>query len=580
MTVAAAACLALATSAFAADKPAGVIGDGVADDTVAIQKALDDAGKTGGEVYLPPGLYLIKSSLSVPTGVCLRGSWDMAHHGAWDKGSTLLCTGGRGNEAAPAAVQLQQSSAIKGFTMVWPEQKIAGIVPYPWAIQGTGMHNTVEDVTFVNAYNGISVGRPGWSELHLIRNVFGCVLRRGVMVDGCSDIGRIENVHFNPHYWVRSRHPSVMLDKDHSGDPVEYMKANLEAFIFARTDWEYVLNTFVYAAKVGYRFTQFADGACNGQFVGIGADCCKICVEIDRIQDIGIQVTNGEFTSFAGEPNTAIVTNPGARGTAQFTNCNFWANPGHIALLRGNTQVTLGDCHFVDVPSKDGAILAERGRLIVHSCNFSKRGIAIGLKPGVSSAVIMGNLQPGGLQVRNEIATKAQIGMNEAGPPLPADPLHHYRVSVGAPGDDKFLTGGWYNGEEGSDGPTPDCTSRWSKAKCGLKLPVATGVDYDLVIWVNIRPNNVDPANSIALAGGQSVAIDKPGLREIRFSVPKALTEGGKPVEVAIDTKTWNPHKVDPKDNDDRELGMRVYWVEMVAADAKDTGAADGNGGL
>ena len=198
--------LTLAVSSHAAGRPPNVAGDGIADDTAAIQAALDAQGKTGGAVSLPPGVYRIAGSLRVPTGVTLRGSWDAPHHAAWDKGTTLAVTGGRGHEDGPAAVELSESSSLQGVTMVWPEQKWDGITAYPWAIHGQGMHNDVENVTFVNAYQGIKIGVP-WSELHLIRNVFGCVLRRGIFIDTTSDIGRIENVHFNEHYWARSHYP-------------------------------------------------------------------------------------------------------------------------------------------------------------------------------------------------------------------------------------------------------------------------------------------------------------------------------------------------------------------------------------
>lgn len=404
----------LTVAAWAVDKPAGVIGDGKTDDTAALQKALDAAAVAGGEVALPPGQYLLAGHLQIPAGVCLQGSWDMPHHGAWDKGSTLMITGGRGDENAPPAIRLNQSSALRGFTLLWPDQKWDAIVAYPWAIHGEGMHNTVENVTFVNAYQGISLGAPGWSELHLIRNVFGCVLRRGVQVDGCSDIGRIENVHFNPHYWQRSGHPSIPQDgKDHTMDTARYMWDNLEAFIFGRTDWQYCTNTFVFAAKIGYRFIATKSGACNGQFLGIGADACRACVQVDGMQPIGLQITNGEFTSFSGEPNTGIVIGPEVRGSVALTNCNFWANKAHAAWLQGDASLTLSDCHFTDKPGPGGTILAQAGKLIVRSCTFDKPGPAIVLEPAVKAAIITGNLQPGGLQVQNAIGNRAQIGLNE-----------------------------------------------------------------------------------------------------------------------------------------------------------------------
>jgi hypothetical protein len=391
--------------------------DGETDATAAIQQALDARGSTGGEVLLPPGQYLINGSLTVPAGVCLRGSWDAPHHGdEWQKGTTLLLTAGQGHEEGPAAITLERNSALEGVTMLWPQQVWNNIQPYPWGVEGHGKHMTVENVTLVNAYQGISTGTQDGS-LHLFRNIYGCVLRRGINVDATSDIGRIENIHFNTHYWLGSGHPSSKegaTDKHESGEKVVgFVRDNLEAFIFARSDWEYVLDTFVWDAKDAYHFVKSEHGMCNGQFLGIGADYCRSCVQIDDIQPIGLQITNGEFTAFAGDPNTDIVTAPGAQGAAQFVNCNFWGTKNHIAWMQGDTTITLANCHIVDA-CPGGDILAERGKLIVQGCTFDRPGLAVVLKKEVKAAVIMGNLQTGGVQVENEIGAHAQIGLNEA----------------------------------------------------------------------------------------------------------------------------------------------------------------------
>ena len=196
------------------------------------------------------------------------------------------------------------------------------------------------------------------------------MLRRGVFVDGTTDIGRIENVHFNPHYWGASHHPSRGTDADYKA-AIGGMTKNLEAFIFGRSDWEYVTNTFVWGAKSGYLFLETKAGSCNGQFLGIGADFCQVCVRIEKIQPIGLQITNGEFTAFAGDPNTAILTDASAGGAAQFVNCNFWGPLNHVAWLRGTTAVTLSDCHICDA-TPAGAILAEKGKVIVRGCVFDR----------------------------------------------------------------------------------------------------------------------------------------------------------------------------------------------------------------
>lgn len=53
--------------------PYGALGDGVADDTAAIQAAIDAAGY-GGVVYLPKGVYKVSQPLDLPRGVTLQGS--------------------------------------------------------------------------------------------------------------------------------------------------------------------------------------------------------------------------------------------------------------------------------------------------------------------------------------------------------------------------------------------------------------------------------------------------------------------------------------------------------------------------
>ena len=55
----------------------------------------------------------------------------------------------------------------------------------------------VLEVELLNPYNGIDASR---NDRHLIRDVQGQPLRRGIFVDDIYDIGRIEDVHFNP-WW-------------------------------------------------------------------------------------------------------------------------------------------------------------------------------------------------------------------------------------------------------------------------------------------------------------------------------------------------------------------------------------------
>ena len=89
------------------------------------------------------------------------------------------------------------SGVVIFYPLQKPDQKPK---PYPWAVVMRGQNPAVLDVELLNPYNGIDASQ---NERHLIRNVSGQPLRRGIYVDAIYDIGRIENAHFNP-WWSSS----------------------------------------------------------------------------------------------------------------------------------------------------------------------------------------------------------------------------------------------------------------------------------------------------------------------------------------------------------------------------------------
>ena len=399
----------------------GAKGDGQHDDTAAFQRAIQGAFEAGGGVVeVPAGRYLIASFIKILPGVTLQGVWKAPHHQTDSWGTTLLATYGRGDEDATPLVTLSPSSAIRGVKIYYPEQSPFDIKPYPWAIEGAGMHGSVENVTLVNAYQGIQFAAR--HELHLIRNVYGCVLRRGIFIDRCTDIGRIENVHFNPHYWMRA---NVLSEEEKNawGPVLQFMNANLDAFTFAHTDWQSVLNTFCYGFHRGYYFIQGESGSCNGSFVGIGADGGHYGVYAEASQSPGILITNGQFVTFSGDKPTEVVTTPDFRGVLQLSNCSFWGGAYRCALLQGPGHVSFHQCNFLHwgvmgrrggpSPDKPHAIRAEAGNLSIQGCRFPMDRPHIFLGQNLRSAVVLGNHFTGKrAQITDKGKDNRQIGMN------------------------------------------------------------------------------------------------------------------------------------------------------------------------
>jgi len=68
---------------------------------------------------------------------------------------------------------------------------------------------------------------------HYIARVQGQPINTGIYIDQTYDIGRVENVHWNP--WFSSNQQFV-----------QWQLLNGRAFVIARSDWEYFFNTFAF----------------------------------------------------------------------------------------------------------------------------------------------------------------------------------------------------------------------------------------------------------------------------------------------------------------------------------------------
>lgn len=387
----------------------GAKGDGKTDDTTAFQKALDTAGQAGGGVvYAPRGNYFFAGHLTIPSAVTLKGVWESipSHVGLrnrgmakpTDDGTTFLITEGRGQEDGPAFITLSQNSTLKGVVLYYPEQNTADEpAPYPWAIAMRGKNPAVLEVEMLNPYNGIDAAH---NERHLIRDVSGQPLRRGIYVDDIYDIGRIENVHFNP-WW--NTNPKVFHWQQEHG----------EAFIIGRSDWQYVLNTFCFGYNVGYKFIQTRAGVCNGNFLGIGADDCFTAVVVENSAPFALLISNGEFVSFHGPDPTMVNVGTNNAGAVRFVNCAFWGPCNQIAKIAGRGTVGFSDCTFVQWDHRRegrAALQVAGGTILVRGCEFQQDRPQLELGEAVRRAVISDNVITGKPRLVNHSKLSVSLG--------------------------------------------------------------------------------------------------------------------------------------------------------------------------
>ncbi len=385
----------------------GVVGDGKADDAKALQAALDMARTNGPICFLPPGLYRVNSHLVVPPGVTLCGASGGVPHSEHPLGTVLLAFGGRGQADGEPLITLRPNAVVRNLTIHYPEQRLPDVAPYPWSIRIDGELCQVVDVTLTNPYQAIDAGTR-WNELHLIRNVFACPLKTGVYIDQCTDIGRVENVHFNPNFWTRMGLPPAFG----GGDIKAYLEQNLVGFKIGKTDWEFIFNSFVIFPVVGFLFDDFGHGPGNAVITQSGSDICPVAMRVNRSQPhAGVQVANGQFMS-------TLEIGPENRGPVKLANCGFWGTELTREHVRhaGNSSLVLTGCHFTGWAQADKAapcIRANGGRLIVNGCDFldAARPV-VQLEKGLKSAAILGCAFRSSEAVRDQSAADVQLGFN------------------------------------------------------------------------------------------------------------------------------------------------------------------------
>lgn len=387
------------------------------DNTRAFQSALDEAGKRGGTVYAPPGGYRFRGQLSVPPAVTLKGSFGTvpAHNGNRDEGlpkpgefgTVLMPLADKSSENGPPFITLDTSSAFCGALVYYPEQTETGEpYPYPWCIAMRGKNPAVYDVELLNPYNAIDASQ---NERHMIRRVYGQPLRRGIFIDCIYDIGRVEDVHFNPWWSMKPDIYRFMVEKG-------------EAFIIGRTDWEYMTNCFAIFYQVGYRFADFGGGPGNAVLTQCGHDIAPYTVVIEALQQhAGVSFVNCQFM---GE----FLVKDSNTGPVRLNGCGFWgvgpSEQGHKGMpsnltLGGSGHVIVNGCHFTgwdNYPPEKGkmpAINVNCATAAITSCEFMEdKPVDIAVGENVKGCVITGNHFAGGAKIREDKPGVTQAGFN------------------------------------------------------------------------------------------------------------------------------------------------------------------------
>lgn len=338
----------------------------------------------GGTVYLPAGRYLVDNPIVVPSGVELRGSWDVQHH--TQSGGTALFTnyaGGEAGENGSSLIQLEADAGIRGFKVVQLNIATDGFSTSnprktPFLIQGKGNNVYVVNITVSAGDKGIDLASYNTAG-HYVDYFAGVLARAGIWVGGGAEGGFIRNMQFNPHYGTRhpregQGYPEVALGR--------FVQANCSALKFADVKNQTIFNNFVYGSVYGIHFLKDAVTGNNpGEMtvIGHGSDGCTYALFVeDADKNTKIVAINSELvnTRIQGQPVRSYVLMGEKENTSKvhpdaqliLYNSAFWGSPTVGAIVNnGTVRFQQANFHRSGAPAID----VRGGKAHIYSSYFA-----------------------------------------------------------------------------------------------------------------------------------------------------------------------------------------------------------------
>lgn len=312
----------------ATSSPYNAAGNGIADDTAAIQSALNAAGANGGGiVYLPGGHYKTTGTLTVPSGVELRGVWETRHNfvvglDGKTKGSRIQPYGGQGNAAGPVAVALSANSGIVGVDFVYETQSATAPIAFPPTIQGRGSNVYAIAVSTPNSYYFADLITYTCTN-HFLYMINGCILKTGIKA-GNGSSGTLANIQNISSFWSFLR-DSASTWNDYVN---RYTEDNLELFVFGNANVTIWKGFGIFAKTLLRTNTEAGKGpVITG--VGVSCDASYQGFQFSGAGSTTVNIVNPGMAISSGsdEYSAAVVSTSTFQGTARLFNAALFSNP-------------------------------------------------------------------------------------------------------------------------------------------------------------------------------------------------------------------------------------------------------------
>ncbi len=366
------ACLAILSacySAVAAEgsynvKDFGAVGDGKADDTAAIQAALDKAkaGPRGSSVIMPAGEYRVTRPLTIEN--CLL---------------TGLSSGGWPADAGPMPRFLVEHT--EGPCIIAKDAASLHGLNFNYDHKGAAARKF--GPTVLLAGNGISV-----TNLRIHQPY------EGIMADGVTNIGRlnIENVFIisarECGVYVSNTYDIATLRNIEVWNPADYSLSHCVGFKLGKNDEIRLDNCFAFKCKTGYLFVKDKDGPTWGGMTGCSADFSVEGIVIEEVSSL--RVNGGCMWAHSSGLRMA------GPGRVTVSGVELKANGNAALIVSDCTSLTLTGCMLGKAgdswPTVPAARLEGGKSVLLSACTFDDNGPGVVVGEKMSHFSITNNV--------------------------------------------------------------------------------------------------------------------------------------------------------------------------------------------
>ena len=356
----------------------GAVGDGTADDTQGLKKAINAASANGGGiVFVPNGKYRITEELDLGKGVELRGNSGGRHMISGKRssqlGSVFFIETGEGDENGTPFLTMGDGSGLRGIGFHYPKQDYKSFKKYPYMVRADGEDNYVIDCSASNPYQGLELN----GDNHLVEYSFIGGLRRTYRANHCSG-GRIQNCHIKPDFWRTAWLPGSPKTSELEEFKFRINEAYEPIYLNGCDDYV-VMSIFNHASH-----TLMTVDDSSGQALMVGGEQLQQGYAFKNgSKTFDIISSTCNINHIGGRDGTyGIKTFPGFKGEARFycslamgTSDETWnAQDGHLfcqlTSITGPSNRGANSIHC----GKDGRITAQSGGCASHHLGYENQG--------------------------------------------------------------------------------------------------------------------------------------------------------------------------------------------------------------